>query len=426
MSRTSNRNRARNIAMVALAAVIVVAGILFVLDMRGIVDFNAAATPYTTEAKEGDANIQRAGVTYQLDEGAGLRQDDQVETLADSSIAVTGDGKGRVALDAETKLSVQADGLRLDEGGLFCRAQSGQTLSLSTVQTSLTASDALFVLTAETGSTQILMLAGKLSLADGTELSAGQAAVFTEGQDKPQIRSSFGAAQLDDFMLEQAQQVIEEGTSLSLGTKAIKKAEKKRAQAKAAGAAKKRGTVSTDKAQGNGSSDASSDTSGSDTVSSDTKSGSSGKSASAASSSPAKAKKKKSAGAGQVTIQIRCDTILHHKKNLAAGKSKYVPANGVILGTTTVTFAKGDTVLDVLKAACRSAGIPLEYQYAPVYDSYYIEGVNNLYEKDCGEQSGWVYQVNGWTPNVGCSQYKVSDGDAIVWAYSCENYGEDV
>lgn len=55
----------------------------------------------------------------------------------------------------------------------------------------------------------------------------------------------------------------------------------------------------------------------------------------------------------------------------------------------------------------------------------YVEGINNLYEFDCGQLSGWMYNVNGWFPNYGCSKYTVQDGDVINWVYTC-NLGKDV
>ena len=61
-----------------------------------------------------------------------------------------------------------------------------------------------------------------------------------------------------------------------------------------------------------------------------------------------------------------------------------------------------------------------------MYDSYYIEGINNLYEFDCGSESGWMYKVNGWFPNYGCSAYPLKDGDVIVWCYTCNGLGADV
>ena len=72
------------------------------------------------------------------------------------------------------------------------------------------------------------------------------------------------------------------------------------------------------------------------------------------------------------------------------------------------------------------ANIQIEYSWTPMYDSYYIEGINHLYEFDCGEQSGWMYKVNEWFPNYGCSSYEVGDGDVIVWCYTCMGLGADV
>ena len=61
-----------------------------------------------------------------------------------------------------------------------------------------------------------------------------------------------------------------------------------------------------------------------------------------------------------------------------------------------------------------------------MYDSSYIEGINHLYEFDCGKESGWMYKVNDWFPNYGCSAYTVESGDNIVWCYTCNGFGEDV
>ncbi len=126
------------------------------------------------------------------------------------------------------------------------------------------------------------------------------------------------------------------------------------------------------------------------------------------------------------TITIRCDTILNNMGDLTSGKNKYVPSNGTILATSSVDFDEGETVFDVLKRTCSRAGIQLEYSYTPLYGSYYIQGINNLYEFDCGAESGWMYKVNGWFPNYGCSSYELKDGDSIVWCYTCKGLGADV
>ena len=126
------------------------------------------------------------------------------------------------------------------------------------------------------------------------------------------------------------------------------------------------------------------------------------------------------------TITIVCDTILDNLDDLEEEKVPYVPKDAVILPKATVSFADGDTVFEVLQKVCTAADIQLEYSWTPLYDSYYIEGINHLYEFDCGAESGWMYKVNGWFPNYGCSAYTLEGGEEIVWCYTCSGLGADV
>ena len=132
------------------------------------------------------------------------------------------------------------------------------------------------------------------------------------------------------------------------------------------------------------------------------------------------------AATNSCTIAIYCYTILDNMADLEPGKAEFVPDNGVILSAITVNFADGETVFDVLKRVCNRAGIQIEYSWTPLYNSYYVEGIHNLYEFDCGFESGWMYLVNGWFPNYGCSSYTLQDGDVIVWNYTCEGLGTDI
>lgn len=125
------------------------------------------------------------------------------------------------------------------------------------------------------------------------------------------------------------------------------------------------------------------------------------------------------------TISISCATLLDHLDELASAKKKQVPEDGVILKTTTVEVKKGSTVFDVLQSVTKKKKIHLEYSFTPASKSYYIEGIHNLYEFDCGELSGWMYSVNGEFPGEGCSSYTVENGDVIKWVYTC-NLGKDV
>lgn len=126
------------------------------------------------------------------------------------------------------------------------------------------------------------------------------------------------------------------------------------------------------------------------------------------------------------TITIVCDTILDNLDNLDEEKAPYVPKDAVILPETQVSFLEGDTVFEVLQKVCTTADLQIEYSWTPMYNSYYIEGINHLYEFDCGPESGWMYKVNEWFPNYGCSAYTLKDGDDIVWCYTCNGLGADV
>ena len=120
------------------------------------------------------------------------------------------------------------------------------------------------------------------------------------------------------------------------------------------------------------------------------------------------------------TFSIECSTILNNLKDLDPDKRELVPSNGVILAPTKVTFYEGESVFDVLQRVCKENGIHMESSWTPVYNSAYIEGIHNLYEFDCGELSGWMYRVNGWYPNYGCSRYQLVDGEVVEWRYTCD------
>lgn len=127
-----------------------------------------------------------------------------------------------------------------------------------------------------------------------------------------------------------------------------------------------------------------------------------------------------------VTIEIRCDTLAQDLSKLEnPALEAYVPADGTILPKTKVKVKQGSTVFDVLNKVCRNKNIQVESSYTPMYGSYYVEGINYLYEFDGGKLSGWMYKVNGWFPNYGCSSYTLKDGDEIVWCYTCD-LGKDV
>ena len=125
------------------------------------------------------------------------------------------------------------------------------------------------------------------------------------------------------------------------------------------------------------------------------------------------------------TLSVRCDTILKNIGWLDSGKVNIVPKDGVIFAEKTVTFYEGESVFNLLVREMKKSKIHMEFENTPIYNSAYIEGIANLYEFDCGELSGWMYKVNDWFPNYGCSRYGLKDGDRVEWVYTC-NLGKDV
>lgn len=138
-----------------------------------------------------------------------------------------------------------------------------------------------------------------------------------------------------------------------------------------------------------------------------------------------KANSNKDSSEVTATISISCSTILNNRDKLNKSKASFVPSNGIILGASPVEVKSGESVYDLLVRATKQAGIQMEASWTPVYDAYYIEGINQLYEFDCGNLSGWMYKVNGWFPNYGASKYEVQKGDVIEWVYTCD-LGRDI
>lgn len=120
------------------------------------------------------------------------------------------------------------------------------------------------------------------------------------------------------------------------------------------------------------------------------------------------------------TLEVRCDQVLDNKSQLKGEKADIIPSDGVIYSGTQIEFYDGETVFDVLKRKLQEEKIHFDFEYSKAFDSAYAEGIGNLYSFDCGEMSGWLYRVNGVSPDVGCSQYRLKDGDRVEFYYSCD------
>ncbi len=90
-------------------------------------------------------------------------------------------------------------------------------------------------------------------------------------------------------------------------------------------------------------------------------------------------------------------------------------AKGTILSSTTVTLNAGETAYSLLirqlgsrVAATTSGG------------STYVVSIDGLKEFDRGPKSGWKYSVNGSDPGFSAGDYKLNNGDVLVWYYTTD------
>ncbi len=428
------KNKLQNGIMIAVIILLLAAGILAVGAHQGWFDKKNAAETALVTSVTGTADLTRDGLASPLSKETALRDGDRL-TTQDHAAVILQAGDSTLTQGASADLTVThaaADAFagEITSGQVFVSA--GETpLTLTFGGQTCTFSSAVADLTVRTGSETVYLLAGTLTL-DGTEYSAGQALSWVGGT---LTADAFAPSALDEealswclaaksdlcFPAEELQKVIDD------------RAAQQQAEIEAQVNPDSSGEAGAAASSAPADASAASETDG-------TTSGTSGDSATAGGDSapsaadteadaepdPTPAPEPEPEKKSTCTISIRCDTILSNMDNLDPDKSGYVPSSGTILSTTTVSISEGDSVYDVLKRACSAAGIQMEASYTAAYGSYYVEGIGHLYEFDCGPESGWMYKVNGWFPNYGCSSYSVSDGDTIVFCYTCNGLGADV
>lgn len=89
--------------------------------------------------------------------------------------------------------------------------------------------------------------------------------------------------------------------------------------------------------------------------------------------------------------------------------------NNDVLMDETRDFENGSTPYSVLKILAKEKGIRI---LTSGYGSMiYIRGIGDYVEKEHGSGSGWVYMINGNSPQIGAGAYPLKDGDLLVWEY---------
>lgn len=115
----------------------------------------------------------------------------------------------------------------------------------------------------------------------------------------------------------------------------------------------------------------------------------------------AKSQTQKSTAAAESATQAQQTTA----QATQAQKVCYITIEGYC-SNKAVTLQGGDTVYSVLTRS--GAAVSAENSQYGIY----VNGINGRFASG---SSGWMYSVNGYTPNVGCGSYSVSSGDNIRW-----------
>lgn len=116
---------------------------------------------------------------------------------------------------------------------------------------------------------------------------------------------------------------------------------------------------------------------------------------------------------GTVAFSIKCNTVADRLS------MENIPESGIILEISEFPIKKDDTVHDLIIRAAKKHKLTLESDTS-LGGTVYIKGINNLYEFDFGDLSGWVYRVNGETTSLACNEYPIKDGDTVEWLYSLD------
>lgn len=101
-----------------------------------------------------------------------------------------------------------------------------------------------------------------------------------------------------------------------------------------------------------------------------------------------------------------------------------ISSTEIPLAPTEMDIEDGDSVLSALIAVTKSKKIQMDYRGGQGATAY-VEGIDNVYEFDRGQGSGWMYRVNGIFPDRGAGVVPLQDGDRVEWLYTT-NLGVDL
>ncbi|KUK32096.1 MAG: Amylopullulanase AmyB, partial [Thermoanaerobacterales bacterium 50_218] len=102
---------------------------------------------------------------------------------------------------------------------------------------------------------------------------------------------------------------------------------------------------------------------------------------------------------GEITVNVRIE---------GYRDSNY--PDGTILPTRQVSLPAGSTALDALIRAAAEYDLDVE-------SNGFVTSIGGQASGHFGGWDGWMYRVNGYSPNVGAASYVLQEGDTVLWYY---------
>ena len=115
------------------------------------------------------------------------------------------------------------------------------------------------------------------------------------------------------------------------------------------------------------------------------------------------------------SLSVTCAEIIGKDGGISEAVEEKYP-DGAVFSSEKAVFYDGETAFDLLAREMKDARIALSHETSAAFGTY-IKGIAGLSSGDFGAMSGWVYRVNGEQPQVGCSEYRLQDGDVVEWEY---------
>lgn len=116
-----------------------------------------------------------------------------------------------------------------------------------------------------------------------------------------------------------------------------------------------------------------------------------------------------------VSLSIDCKNAIAYGILDDPDYADILPQNGIIYANASLEAEEGESVLSLLKRTLKANNMVYTIQNS----SGYVRSIAGLSEFDCGQQSGWMYKVNGKLPNFSCKYYDLQVGDRVEFVYTC-------